>query len=556
ARLAALESEQRQIFDDAQRQADVMFAQYQLSQLLASGDSLPAMAEAVLAELARTSAATAAALWLAEPGRATLELVATTGDPDSRDGGRRTRQAVPPRFASAIDAAAWCRGAGWSGVSLEERRDLGEGGIRELVHGFVAVAAEDAGGLDPDHARFLSLVRHELAIAFRAAQLRETLAHERALLTAILDGAGDAIVAVDRECRIVRLNDAAAMLLAADRHRAVGETCRDFLGCERPAAGDPAVSLRCGQRCPFAEVMSGGQAVSDREQVVVGRDGTPIPVAATVSPMPGRARGAVAVLRDLRASRALDELKSTFVSAVSHELRTPLALVGGYVQSLLHLDLDPETERRYLERVTEAVDRLGELVNQIIDISHVESDRLALRREPTRLADIVAGLTSELAELPARRPLLVSLDPDLPRVDVDPTRVRQVLANLVANAAKYAGPAATVSLRAIRAGDVVEVTVEDDGPGVDPDERDRLFERFFRGRRVRESNIPGSGLGLYLCRRLIEAHGTWIRLDDRERGTAVTFAVPIARPGRSRDATTLPVAEDALAVPAAEPAGP
>jgi PAS domain S-box-containing protein len=231
-------------------------------------------------------------------------------------------------------------------VTLEERRDLGELGFREQAIGFVAVGAGPGRPLEADHQRFLATVRHELALAFRTAQLRDTLWRERATLSAILDGVGDAIIAVDGEGRIVRLNEAAGHLLGVDTSSTAGLSCRTFLGC----AGELG-TFRCGPVCPFGEILGGTPPITNREQTVVSSDGTRIPVAASYARMPGPEAGAVAVLRDLRAAHALDEMRSSFVAAVSHELRTPLALVSGYVQSLLHLPLDARTERQYLERV-------------------------------------------------------------------------------------------------------------------------------------------------------------------------------------------------------------
>jgi two-component system sensor histidine kinase KdpD len=118
----------------------------------------------------------------------------------------------------------------------------------------------------------------------------------------------------------------------------------------------------------------------------------------------------------------------------------------------------------------------------------------------------------------------------LPLVDVDATRIRQVIANLVQNAEKHAGPQAPIEIRARRSDHAtVVVSVVDGGRGIAAEDRDHVFERFYRGRRVRESQVPGSGLGLYLCRRIVEAHGGWIRLDATTRGTSVSVGLPVAR---------------------------
>lgn len=528
-RLALLERERQRVFEDAQREADTMFAQYQLSQLMASGEALEPLAGGVLAEIARATGAATAALWLTEPSGPPLKHVAAAGEPPER--------ALATSFDSVADAAAWAARHGWSGVMLEETRDLGEAGIDRVAIGFLGILPPSDRALDAGHARYLALVRRELAITFRAAQLRSSLARERATLAAILEGASDAIVAVDADLRVVQVNAAAARLLRIDPRLAAGSACRDLLGCRLPPGDFAAESaLGCGETCPFAEVLATGRAIAAREQVVRGRDPEPVPVAASYARTVGGPVGAVAVIRDLRPGLALDQLKSSFVAAVSHELRTPLALISGYAQSLLHLDLDGPTSRRHLEQIEEAVGRLSELVDQILDTSQIESDRLMLHRSTVDLGGLVRSFVEEQRALPGGPPIVAIVAPDLPPIDADSTRIRQVLANLVGNSAKYAGRGVRVTISARRL-DVhtVVVTVADDGVGIDPAERDQVFERFYRGRAVRESRTAGSGLGLYLCRRLIESHGGWIRIDATVRGTSISFGLPVAR-DREREA--------------------
>ncbi len=541
ARVRELEAERRRVFEDAQREADAVFAQYQLSQLLASGGSVDEIAAAVLAEVARAAGAAGAALWLTSPGSRELRLV-TTFPGDRREPVGPGWAAVPGRFADAAAAATWAVAGGWSGISLPEGRSLG-GGAPPIggtgAVGYLAVRASETRALEPDHDRYLATIRLELAITLRASQLRASLAREQGTLAAILEGATDAIVAVDGNRRIVRLNAAAAALVGTPARVGTGMRCSEFLGCRRlraddahedePGAGGQAGDLLCGQRCPFAEVLDNGQPIVARELAVRRRDGGAIPVAASVSRMPMPDGGAVAVLRDLRAARSLDDAKTSFVAAVSHELRTPLALIDGYTQSLLHLDLDRPTTRRHIERIADAAHRLTALVDDIIDVSRLESDALVLRRTPVAVEGLLRAVVAERTDGPGARPIDLVLSRPLPLVDVDATRLRQVLANLVQNAEKHAGPRAPIEIRARRSDRAtVVVSVVDGGHGIAPEDRDHVFERFYRGRRAREAQVQGSGLGLYLCRRIVEAHGGWIRLDATTRGTSISVGLPVA----------------------------
>lgn len=541
ARIRELEGERRRVFDDAQREADAVFAQYQLSQLLAAGGTVDEIAPAILAEVARAAEAAEAALWLARPGEARLHLVATfAGDADPA--AARAAGAYPSSFADATAAGAWASVAGWSGTPLPEGRTLGSGDPPTPSAGgvgFLALHAGPATSLQAGHARYLAGVRLELAVTLRAAQLRASLATEQATLGAILEGATDAIIAVDSQRRIVRLNAAAAALVGTPAGVGTGMRCAEFLGCGRPESGQAAAPDRpvdpgalCGTDCPFVEVLEAGGPIVGREISVRHRSGTRIPVAASVSRMPTADGGAVGVLRDLRAARSLDDAKTSFVAAVSHELRTPLALIDGYTQTLLHLDVDAPTARRHLERIAGAAQRLATLVDEIIDVSQVESDGLVLHRSPVALDGLLRVYLAERAESPNTRHIELTLPRSLPSVDVDGTRIRQVVSNVVQNAEKHAGHAAPIEIRARQLdGRTVVLTIADGGRGIAPEDRDHVFERFYRGSRVRESRVPGSGLGLYLCRRIVEAHGGWIRLDATTRGTSISIGLPVVAGG-------------------------
>jgi two-component system sensor histidine kinase KdpD len=235
------------------------------------------------------------------------------------------------------------------------------------------------------------------------------------------------------------------------------------------------------------------------------------------------------MLRDISASRALEQLRESFVATVSHELRTPLALVQGYAETVLHLDLEAGQQREYVDRILTVTARISALVDEILDVTHLDADPLVLDRRPAAVADLVARLRGDLALTGQADRLLVMLDPDLPPVDVDAGRIGQVLENLVANALKF-GPAGTpVAIGAHVEGDWIEVTVDDEGVGVPEAERALVLEPFHRAANVRESRIPGTGLGLYICRRLVEAHGGRIALLDRPDGgpgTRASFTLP------------------------------
>jgi signal transduction histidine kinase len=542
SRAAALtEEELRRTFEELQRQADTVFAQYQLSQLLALGGDLPQMAASVIGELVRASDAVAGAIWLAEPGSRELRLVATEPDlilgPGGPTGwtigdvvrapgkeGDLPSHVIPRGFVTPGVARSWVTRHGWHGVSLDERRNLGDGVLEAQVVGVLALRPPDGLPLEPDRIRLLALVRHELAIALRAAQLRAELAGEQAMLAAILDGASEGIVAVDRAHRVVRVNRAAVVLLGG-RPPAMGTVCETVLGCRR---GDV---LRCGTTCRFREVLGDPTRLVETELRLPSGDGGEIPVAASFSAMDGPEPGALVVLRDLRAERAAEELRASFLAAVSHELRTPLALISGYVDSLLDLGLDPAAQRRSVERIGTAAARLQALVDELLDLTQLEHASLALHRSRIEVEELVRLVTGGLGEWPGMPPVSVTVADGLPPVSVDAVRIGHVLVNLVDNARRYGRPGGAIAIEARRRRGTVVVTVEDEGPGIPPDERGLVFDRLYRGPSAREAHPGGTGLGLHVCRRLVEAHGGRIWIEQDPGRSAISFSLPVARRG-------------------------
>jgi signal transduction histidine kinase len=512
ARIDALERETRRTFEEAQREADALFAQYQLSQLIASGGTLPSLGSAVLLELLRLADAAGGALWVGRPDDQDLTLVASEGIvPSSR---------LPVAIRDATQARGWAAmEPGARAVVLSD----------EPPRALVVVWPDDGRELDEDGLRIALLARHELAVAFEGARLREALERERQELSAIVDGATDLILQVDAAGRVVRLNPAGERLLGTQARDALGRPCGDVLGCE--IAGGHGTA-----DCPLAEVLSGAPSIGYRETAIRGVGSAPVRVAGSYAATDphdraaGEAR-ATAILRDLTAVRVLEELREGFVATVSHELRTPIALIRGYAETLLHLSLKPSQQRAYVERIDEATSRLATLVDQILDITHLQADPLMLERRETTFASLVARLRGDLALSGDANRLVLAVPDDVPPLDVDIGRVGQILTNLVGNAFKYAPDGRPVVIGATVDGPWLVVTVDDEGVGVPETDRALVTEPFHRAWNVRESRIPGTGLGLFICRRLVEAHGGSLAIGDRpdgRAGTRVRFTLPLA----------------------------
>jgi two-component system sensor histidine kinase KdpD len=228
----------------------------------------------------------------------------------------------------------------------------------------------------------------------------------------------------------------------------------------------------------------------------------------------------------------LDQLKTDFVSMVSHELRTPLGLIKGYVGTLLRpeVPLDAASRQEFYQVIDEETDRLTELVTNLLEMSRLEAG--TLRVEPRRLdlGPLLAECSARLQVREPGRPLQVDLPPELPPVLADPRRIMQVVENLLTNAARYTPSETQIALRARTINGCVEVAVVDQGPGIPPDQREQVFEKFVRLNGSEDRASGGSGLGLAICRGIVQAHGGQIWVEGEQgRGSTFAFRLPVDR---------------------------
>ena len=203
---------------------------------------------------------------------------------------------------------------------------------------------------------------------------------------------------------------------------------------------------------------------------------------------------ATAILRDISAVRALEQLREGFVATVSHELRTPLALVRGYAESILHLDLAPDQEREYVDRIHQVTSRLGDLVDQILDVTHLDADPLILERAPVAFASLVARCRGDLALSGDDSRLVADLPDDLPPIDVDSARIGRVLENLVGQRPQVrARRRSPVTIGASVDDGWLWATVDDEGVGVPEEERGLVARAVPSGLERARIADPGHG---------------------------------------------------------------
>lgn len=228
-------------------------------------------------------------------------------------------------------------------------------------------------------------------------------------------------------------------------------------------------------------------------------------------------------IANLEAQRELERMQDEFISTISHELRTPLGFIKGYVTTLLREDVEwkPETRIEFLKIVDDESDRLRELIDNLLDSSRLESGRLGMTTEPTRISTLIRDTAERTRSAYPEMDLRLEIDENLPSVNVDSTRISQVLDNLLSNAHKYA-PESTVVVAASEERKYIRLEVSDNGPGIENEHIPHLFERFYRVP-TNNNTVRGTGLGLYICRKIVEAHGGKIGIESKPGGGSTFY---------------------------------
>lgn len=225
-----------------------------------------------------------------------------------------------------------------------------------------------------------------------------------------------------------------------------------------------------------------------------------------------------------------ERLRNSILSALSHDLRTPLTSLVGQADTLaLSKAPLPEAERESAVAIRDQAQAMGRMLGNLLDMARLQSGRIALRKEWQPLDDVLGAVLRLLGAALAQHPVQIRLVPELPLVSFDAVLMERVLGNLLENAAKYSAPGSAIELAAQVRGDCLEVTVSDRGPGFPPDRLAEVFDLFTRG--VPESLTPGVGLGLAICKAIVEAHGGSIVAENRAGGGAsVSFTLPLGTP--------------------------
>jgi PAS domain S-box-containing protein len=354
--------------------------------------------------------------------------------------------------------------------------------------------------------RTLGMFAVHAGAALEAVRLRALVAEERMRLQTLLDTIPIGIVFVEAETDRVFANTCATELFGRPFTTEGGRAqyAQHLLDPQGGAIHSESLPSSCALR---------GEMVERVDLLYVRPDGRRMPVRESAAPLhdaQGRLTGAVFVIEDVTAQKQLEQERAEWTSVITHDMRQPVAIIHGYA-ALLQQDLERAgtqgDNRRAAEYILSEARNLNRMIADLLDVSRIESRRLAIQLERTDLPALIREVLDRTQGVTAGHRVHLEVHGTVPPLTLDPARIEQVLGNLLSNAAKYSEETAPIELSVERQATTVEVTVRNVGPGIAPDELPRLFQRFYRTEEARAEGRPGIGLGLYIARGLVEAHG-------------------------------------------------
>lgn len=371
-----------------------------------------------------------------------------------------------------------------------------------------------------------------------AQQLRasyDEIAGERSKLIAAIEHSRDAIWISDAHQRIVRVNPALEQLTGRSRAALLGQNCHALMGLRTVDGG-----LMCEFACPLLKGSAPHGAIEGYMPAATGKDAWVEIGYGCVTNATGQVTEVIHIVHDLTERKEIERLKDEFVAMVSHELRTPLHHIKGFATTLLQTDVtwDQATQRDFLASINNEADRLTGLIEKILHLSRLEAGAAPLTKSWCVIQELVEGVLSRRRIAGVRDRVRLRLPVTLPSIYIDSRQLETVLLNLIENAANYSAPDTPILLQVEVVDHEANFCVADHGRGIAPAHLTAIFERFYRVNQ-QEHGAVGVGLGLAICKRIVEAHGGRIWAESTLGvGSCFYFSLPIAGNGRAEGEQT------------------
>ena len=423
---------------------------------------------------------------------------------------------------------------------------------RDKVYGIIAVSVPVGVATDEEEQALFQEVAQDIAFALwnieieeKRKLMEEELAQERDLLQALIDNIPDSIYFKDDKNRFIRVNKARAELSGTTPENMIGKTDFDFFPQEQAIEA-------------FADdnrVMESNRPLVDKVEKITHVDGSEHWFSVTKIPRhneKGEVIGTMGISRDIterkRAEslirkqnerlKELDRMKSEFLSTAAHELRTPLTSILGFSEILLERKLDKERQNRFLKIINEEAKGLADLINDLLDVSRIESGRgFKIKKAPFELRNTILENVDLFKSQTDKHDFEVNIPGDLARIEADEDKINQVMENLISNAVKFSPQGGKITVSVEQAEGEVKISVVDNGTGIPQKDLPHIFERFYRVENASTHGMGGAGLGLAIAKYIVESHGGKIWAESEVgKGSTFSFTLPIKATRKKREA--------------------
>jgi len=400
--------------------------------------------------------------------------------------------------------------------------------------GMIAVANKES-GYDLADQEDLESISVAFVEALMRKRVEEALRESEAKYRQIFENVQDIFYQTDASGIIIEISPSVERW-AYTREELIGTQVLDVYESPEERSGLLKALLEHGEVSDYEVRLKTGDGwvvdASVSAHLLRGPDGRPVGVEGSLRDISERKRMEEALVQQAERERKLYQKQSEFVSTASHELRTPLHSIRGFTRLLLDGKVqDPETQREFLTIIDEQSGHLTALVRNLLDLARIEAGRMEMEKEPLALDQLVAKTVAEFEAMAQEKAITIKADlpPDLPVVEGDRERLGRVLTNLIGNAIKFSEAAGTITVRARVEGPELVVSVQDEGIGIPSKALPRLFERFYQVDSSSTRQQRGTGLGLYISKQIVEAHGgrIWVKSKVGE-GSTFSFAVPVS----------------------------
>jgi PAS domain S-box-containing protein len=400
--------------------------------------------------------------------------------------------------------------------------------IGEETIGYIFIFRRDRGAaFSSNDQQVLRAFADQAAIAVQNARLYQQVNVERERFKAIIEHSGDGVMIINPYRIIQTWNRSLANLTGISAEEAIGRPCYDILNLKTKQG----ISV-CHTACPLLHPPDDGRLYA--EGIHHRADGLAITLADNYSPQldqEGKLTQIIANVRDMTRLREAEDLKQTLLSVISHELKTPVSIIKGYAGTLAREDAawDKQTLADGLAVIEEEADRLDKLITNLLEASRLQAGGLKLRLSYVDLVDMAKNVVENLRATTAKHHFSLDFPEDYPPLQGDFERLREVLTNLIGNAIKYSPEGGHITVGGqVGKNNLVRLYVSDEGIGIPPAEQEQIFERFHRVDNGLTRQAPGTGLGLFLVKAVVEAHGGRVWVESRPgQGSSFWVELPV-----------------------------